>query len=190
MLPRHLKTDAFLLRKVHYGESDQVVVLYTRESGKVSAMARGARKSKKRFGPALEPFILVEAEIDPGRHGGLPLLKSIHPQKALIRLLADLDRLNCGFRLLELVDLFEHDTHAQPELFPLLQASLEALDRGAPILESRVVFEAGLLKLAGLAPQLDGCNDLESTARALERSILSEIGKPLKSASVTARLGI
>ena len=62
MEPVH--TRAVLLRQVDTGESDRVVTLLTEELGKVSAIARGARKSRKRFGAALALFVLAEAELD------------------------------------------------------------------------------------------------------------------------------
>ncbi len=49
-----IATEALLLRRVEYGESDLVLTLLTQKVGKVSALARGARKSSKRFGSALE----------------------------------------------------------------------------------------------------------------------------------------
>jgi DNA repair protein RecO (recombination protein O) len=152
-----LKTEAYLLKRVNFSESDRVVVLYTREAGKVTAMARGARKSVKRFGGLLEHFVLFEAELDQPRHGGMSLLRTAAPRKALKKLLKDLDALSCGYRLLELVDFFEHDSHPAPPLFTLLERSLADLDSGCPPLEVRLGFEAGILKLAGLTPELARC---------------------------------
>jgi DNA repair protein RecO (recombination protein O) len=57
-------TDALLLRRVEYGESDLVLTLLTQKLGKVSALARGARKSSKRFGSALEPMHTLAVELD------------------------------------------------------------------------------------------------------------------------------
>jgi DNA repair protein RecO (recombination protein O) len=151
------RTEAFLLRRTDYGESDRVAVLYTRESGKVAVLARSARKSKRRFGGLLEPFIQVEAEFGPGRRGGMALLKGLRALKPLRNLLGDLERLACGYRLLELVDAFEHEPHPNPALFGLLQAALEGLDAGAEVRELRLKFQAGLLLQEGLAPVLGHC---------------------------------
>ena len=56
-----LVTPAIVLRTVDYGEADRVVTLFTRDAGKLSALARGARKSVKRFGAALGLFGVGEA---------------------------------------------------------------------------------------------------------------------------------
>ena len=62
------KLQSFVLSSLDYGDSDRIVSLFTLEHGRVKAFARGARKSRKRFGPALEPFarIDVQAKIKEG----------------------------------------------------------------------------------------------------------------------------
>jgi DNA repair protein RecO (recombination protein O) len=59
-----IATEALLLRRIDYGESDLVVTLLTEKLGKVSALARGARKSMKRFGGSLEPMHTLALELD------------------------------------------------------------------------------------------------------------------------------
>lgn len=57
-------TEALLLRRVDYGEADLVLTLLTKKLGKVSVMARGARKSNKRFGGVLESMHTLAVEVD------------------------------------------------------------------------------------------------------------------------------
>ena len=59
-----ITSDALLLRRVEYGESDLVVTLLTQKLGKVSALARGARKSSKRFTGSLEALHTLRIELD------------------------------------------------------------------------------------------------------------------------------
>jgi DNA repair protein RecO (recombination protein O) len=63
-----ITTQALLLRRVEYGEADLVLTLLTQKLGKVSALARSARKSMKRFGGSLEPMhtLLIELDERPG----------------------------------------------------------------------------------------------------------------------------
>ena len=61
---QRIATEALLLRRVEYGESDLVLTLLTQKLGKVSALARGARKSNKRFGGVLEPMHTLAVELD------------------------------------------------------------------------------------------------------------------------------
>jgi len=59
-----IATEALLLRRIEYGEADLVLTLLTQKLGKVSALARGARKSMKRFGGSLEPMHTLALELD------------------------------------------------------------------------------------------------------------------------------
>jgi DNA repair protein RecO (recombination protein O) len=61
---KRVATDALLVRRVDYGEADLVITLLTQRVGKVSALARGARKSSKRFTGALEPMHTLAVELD------------------------------------------------------------------------------------------------------------------------------
>ena len=59
-----IATEALLLRRVEYGEADLVLTLLTQKLGKVSALARSARKSMKRFGGSIEPMHTLMLELD------------------------------------------------------------------------------------------------------------------------------
>jgi DNA repair protein RecO (recombination protein O) len=61
---RTLRTRALLLRRVAYRDSDLIVSLFTESAGKISALARGARKSRRRFGGTLEPFYTLCVQLD------------------------------------------------------------------------------------------------------------------------------
>ena len=74
-------TRAILLRSVAYGEADRIVTLLTDAHGKVALMARGARRSQRRFAGSLEPFAVIEAEValgagEVGRLGGARVLQA------------------------------------------------------------------------------------------------------------------
>ena len=62
------KLQAYVLSSLDYGDNDRIVSLFSLEHGRIKAFARGARKSRKRFGPALEPFarITIQARLKDG----------------------------------------------------------------------------------------------------------------------------
>jgi DNA repair protein RecO (recombination protein O) len=62
-----LKTEAIVLRSIRYGEADRILHLYTPRHGRLSAIAKGARRSRSRFGARLEPFFHVRAVRVPRR---------------------------------------------------------------------------------------------------------------------------
>src|SRR5262249_59649646 len=84
-----LCSEAILLGAVAYGDADRVVTLMTRSHGKVGAMARGARKSRNRFGGALGPFVVGEAMLRERRGADLMLLDSFHARRDFSRLGSD-----------------------------------------------------------------------------------------------------
>ncbi len=68
------KLQAFVLSNSDYGESDRIVSLFTLEHGRLKGFARGARNSRKRFGPALETFARIDLQLN--QKDGLSSLRS------------------------------------------------------------------------------------------------------------------
>ena len=66
-MPGSVKTEAIVLRSLRYGEADRILHLYTPRRGRVSAIAKGVRKARSRFGGRLEPFFRLEAVLHEGR---------------------------------------------------------------------------------------------------------------------------
>jgi DNA repair protein RecO (recombination protein O) len=150
-------TAALLLRSVDYGEADRIVTLLTARFGKVGYIARAARRSKKRFGAALEPLTLLQAHVGAGR-GPLASLERAEITRAFPRVLGDLGRMQAGFAALEFVRELTPEHEPDPGLFATVTAFLDALEAGAAPASSLVLcFQARLLALAGLSPRLDRC---------------------------------
>ena len=85
-------TPALVLRAQAYGESDRIVTLLTATHGKVTALARGARSSRKRFGAALSPFGFGEAMLRERRGQDLWLLEDLHCSRGFSHLPQELSR--------------------------------------------------------------------------------------------------
>ena len=64
---RAVKTEAVVLRSMRYGEADRILHLYTPDRGRVSAIAKGVRRARSRFGGRLEPFFRLRIELHEGR---------------------------------------------------------------------------------------------------------------------------
>jgi DNA repair protein RecO (recombination protein O) len=156
MKPGPAQSQAFLLRSANYSDADQVLTLYTRDFGKISCLAKGSRKSTKRYGAALRPFCRFEAMLRIPTGQGLAFLDSVEEQLPFLKLLSDLDALASGWRILELMDRLEEPGSAHPELFDALQDGLEALNKGGGE-HAALRCEASLLRLNGWAPRLDAC---------------------------------
>jgi DNA repair protein RecO (recombination protein O) len=151
------KLTAIVLRTVDYGESDRVVTLLSRERGKVSAFARGARASRKRFGGALEPFTLLTAEVRLRGASDLLGLDTTHVLRGHGGIRGDLARIACAAYAAELARELVRDHEPHDDLFELLLGYLALLD-GTPARPAGLrAFELGALAAAGLAPRLDAC---------------------------------
>lgn len=152
-----------MLRSIRYGESDRILHLFTKEQGRIGAIAKGARKTRSRFGARLEPFCQVDLQLHQGR-GDLATVTAADLVRSHQSLALDTYRLGIGQIALEaMLRLFvEHD--ASPEAFHALVRFLDVLeddagDRApAPSLDPLVLsFQLKLLWLAGYLPHLAGC---------------------------------
>jgi DNA repair protein RecO (recombination protein O) len=155
-MPPAAATPALLLRSVAYGESDLVATLLTRDLGKLSCLAKGARSSRRRFSASLQPFCVMELMVRP-RSGGLSFLERAEPLRFFGGILADLDRMTEAWRLLELADQLEGPGAIHPEFFGVLEEGLASLEGGGSPGEAAIRAEARMLELSGWAPRLDEC---------------------------------
>ena len=159
-----IRTDAVVLHVFDYLETSRIVRMATRDLGVQSALARGARRSRSRYGSALDLFASGVAEIStkPGRE--LHTLTSFDVQRARPGLAEDLGRFTGASALAELALRFSgEDTH--PALFETLIESLESLDRAAPGETVDVSLGAAWRIVAelGFGPSLDNCGSCDRT---------------------------
>lgn len=154
--PRTERTPAVLLRSVAYGEADRIVTLLTESLGKVALIARGARRSQRRFGGALEPYCLVEAEVGLGR-GEIGRLAEARVVRAFPGILTDLSRMSVAAAGLELVREATPDREPpDPRVLPTIVRFFELVESSASD-EVHLAFTLRFLALVGLTPNLDQC---------------------------------
>lgn len=123
----------------------------------MSVLAKGARRSKKRFAGALEPFSLLRVEIAASR-GGLARLESATIQRAFPKLLGNLARMTAAGAMLGLVRELTPDAMADPDAFEDTVQLLAALDSGEiPERALSVCFQLQQLSRAGFSPRLHAC---------------------------------
>ncbi|HWE58796.1 MAG TPA: DNA repair protein RecO [Solirubrobacteraceae bacterium] len=160
-MPGSLKTDAIVLRSIRYGEADRILHLYTVEHGRLGAIAKGARRSRSRFGARLEPFFQIRVVLHEGR-GDLYTVTAVDTIEAHAALRDSAGALDAAARACDAVArLFETD-EPHPEVFALLanQLSLLDLDPARPAAAragNGLAFRLKLLLAAGIVPQLGSC---------------------------------
>jgi DNA repair protein RecO (recombination protein O) len=151
------ETTAIVLRTVAYGEADRVVTLLGPTTGRLSALARSARKSVRRFGGGLGMGAEGQAEFRERSGSDLLLLEGFDVQQARLGLAGDLGKTAHAAYALELCDRLCPPRHAEPAVFDWLREFLMRLESGRSSAERLRVFELGLLGWLGLGPALDRC---------------------------------
>lgn len=151
------KTTAIVLRTVPFSETSLIVTLFTREFGKVGALAKGARRPKGPFESALDLLAVCRIVFIRKNHDVLDLLTEAKLERRFRASSRDLVRLYAGYYVAELLaELTDtHDPH--PELFDAAERTLLALDGDASPASVVLWFELQTLMHVGHAPALDAC---------------------------------
>ena len=150
-------TDALVLRATDYRDADRVITLFTQHFGKVSAIARGARASKRRFAGTLEPYAVIRVELEPGR-ADLMTLKRAELVRTFPNILRDLSRMDVAGAALSLLREAHPARVADQPMFIQAVQFLTLIDlEGDPERALLLGFALRVLALSGLAPRLDAC---------------------------------
>ncbi len=150
------KTDAIVIRLVDFSESSRVVTLFTRDFGKISALAKGAKRLKGPFEAALDLLSRCRVVFRP-KSGGLDLLTEAQLIAAFRPPSHQIVPLYCGYYVAELLDglTLEHDPH--PELYSYADRALTEFSSGIDPRIPLFRFQLQLLQEIGQLPQLDRC---------------------------------
>ena len=152
----HLVTQGIVLRETETKEADKILTVFTRDAGKISVIARGARRKSCRFAACAQ--LLAYSELTLYQRKDWYYLDEGSTVMLFEGLRRDLDRLALGSYFAELTDAVTGEEQAAPELLSLLLNALYALDRlGKPPLLVKGAFELRLMALAGYEPLADGC---------------------------------
>jgi len=150
-------SQAIILHHTDYGEADRIVTFLTPDHGRLKGFARAARKSRKRFGAALEPFAEVQLHWTSRSSGDLMSLRDAELVNLRSGLRRDLETLTLAGYGCELTEVLFDESGIGVEVFQLLQAFLDHLDGSGYSVEARLLLEIRMLSLAGYAPHLQHC---------------------------------
>lgn len=150
------KLQAIVLSTTDYGESDRIASLFTLEHGRLNGFARGARNSRKRFGPALETFARIDLQL--AYKVGLSSLRQADVITLYQGIRGDLACIAHALYACELVESITPEGQPLPRLYRLLAAYLDRLDSGPQDDADRRLFEVNLLNILGYRPSLEGCS--------------------------------
>ena len=151
------KTEAILLRSLDYGESDRIVTFYTRDYGKLRGIAKGARRSRRRFANALELFCCSQIVFSRKGRDSLALVEESRVHHLFEQIRQDLEKTLMASYLIDLTDQFTLEDKKSEELFNLLYDFLNHIETGNATETHLRFFEIRLLKCIGYQPVLDRC---------------------------------
>jgi len=154
-------TPCLVLKVVNFGDADRIVTLLTQEFGKVSALAKGARTSRRRFGAALASFGYGEALLEERPGQELFVLSELHMSQGFPNLPLELCRFGYAAYACELCLHLCPPQVPEPRVLRLLVTMLDELDRLPLSQKPKALllraFELQVLSAVGLALQIEDC---------------------------------
>ncbi|MDD5594099.1 MAG: DNA repair protein RecO [Candidatus Margulisbacteria bacterium] len=142
------KTRAISLKTRPFAEADKMVTLFTREYGKIRAIAKSARRVPSRLGGRVETFTYADFYIARGR--SLDIISQCEVMESFQTLRNDGESLRVGLYLLKLVDSGTSEGQHHPELFDLLLKGLLTLKQKVDPQKLLLRFEKAFLRLEGI----------------------------------------
>ena len=153
--PRSYRCEGLTLRKASIGEADLLVTFFTRDRGKVRAVAKGAKRSTSKLVGHLEPLTQVQLSMAYGRT--LDYVNQAQTVNNFAGLKSNLDAMTKAVYVAELVDGFGSEANPNPPLYNLALETLRAIDHHPDSEWPLIFFEVHLLEVSGLMPELYQC---------------------------------
>jgi DNA repair protein RecO (recombination protein O) len=147
--------EAVVLRRVDFGEADRVLVLFTRERGKIPVVAKGVRRLSSRMAGHLELF--TQSELQLARGANLDVVTQAETRNPFRALREDLTRTSTAYLIAEAADALTEEAVEQPELYDLLTATLRALGASEDPRLVAAHYQLRLLDVTGFRPVLMRC---------------------------------
>ena|SRR5437870_5020079 len=186
------ESEAIVLRTYPLREADLLVTLFTRVEGKVRGVARSAKKSKRRFGGALEPLTYVRAYYEDRERRELARLDSCEVLESPLANEVSYPRAVALGHLAELLDELLPEREANDTVFRLALSVLAGL-RGSDVWMPVTYFELWITRLMGYLPELSECivcgrtlNGSRAFFHALADGLMCAEDKRLASSEISA----
>jgi len=172
--PRTFHLDALVLKHMDYGEADRIVVAFSRERGKVRAIAKGVRKLHSRKAGHLEPFTHVRLFLARGRD--ILIITQAQTIEPFSELRGELNKIGYASYAIELLDRFSSENEANQPLYQLALDTLLRLEATEDPFSTIQYFELHLLDMQGFKPELFSCVRCRKTIQAEDQFFSAELG--------------
>ena len=156
-MPVIRSSPAIVLRSWAYGESDKIVSFLSQDFGKMRGIAKGAKRSRKRFLNVLEPFTLVHLRFHQRPNSPLVFIHACDWVYTFRELTRTLTKIAYASYLVEITDELTRDGDESGSLFDHLQNGLRFLEENETSTDFLTSFELTLLRMSGYQPALEYC---------------------------------
>jgi len=142
--------ESINIRSRHAGEADKIITLFSKQYGKIQAIAKGARRPTSKFGGRLELFTYNHIQLATART--LDIMSQCETIESFYKLREDKGTLNAGFYMVKLIDIITEDRQRNDELFALLLDALYSLLATSDAAMLSRAFEIKLCDVEGFLP--------------------------------------
>lgn len=167
--------EGIILKRKNVGEADRVVTIFSKELGKIYAVAKGVRKIKSRRAPHLEVFTHARVVLHRGKKWDL--VTEVQTIQLFYLMRKELPRIAVGYYLVELIDRLLPERQEHRDVFTLLCRTLTQLDSGE--IDTKKLYEEFALALLTDLGYLHRERNLDS--RDIQRFIESIVERKLRS---------
>lgn len=153
-----IKTQAFVIKSIKWSESSKIVSLYTRENGRIDAIAKGVKRKNHPYGAYFESLNLLETIIYLSDNRELQNIGSTSLIESFLHIRANLEKTAVGLAMFELIDVFFQQGESDSVFFDFLLSQFRSLEKAT---NHQVVFWYFILKLLsylGFKPHFEKCN--------------------------------
>ena len=174
---RYFSTSAFVISSDTFGEIDLIVNLFSKDFGKIYCIAKGAKKSKRRFMNALEPFTLLKINLILRDQTTFSFLESATIIDSFDSIRSNYINFFYGSLGLELIDMWCKEGQRDDEIFTLFHWFLKSISLKCEPKLCTLIFKAKLLKAVGVFPRLDKCATCGQTPKGTKVSYSIDSGE-------------
>ena len=160
------KDTAICIKTVDYSETSQIVTFFTKDNGKVSAIAKGSKRLKSPFDGTIEMLSLGNIIFSDPNKENLATLTEFEQKHELSALATNSFNLNCCFFAAELINKLTDEHDPYPDLFESFLTflrNLTGLKEKEDSLRFLIIFQLNLLKEIGLQPVLNSCSNCKNS---------------------------
>ncbi|MBU0579626.1 MAG: DNA repair protein RecO [Candidatus Margulisbacteria bacterium] len=146
------KVESINIKSFNLGEADKIITLYSKEQGKIRAVAKGSRRIKSRFGGRLELFVQNQLLLAEGKQ--LDQISQAETINSFYTLREKMETLTTGSYFVWLIDKATEEKHPNVKLYELLLDSLISLQQAKNIADIRKNFQRRFLEIEGIMPNI------------------------------------